>query len=77
MLVRPPASINLAEIVDAVCPQSENAACQRPAGAESSMAVTVQEVWDELRSQQRETLEGLTLGQLLQRTAESSPMFYI
>lgn len=73
-LQRAPDNISIAEIVDALCTSTPTTnACN----GSSPLSETVQEVWDELQSKQREILENLTLGDLLKRTVDSQPMFYI
>ena len=74
-LSRKPATISIAEVVDAVCPLTSS--CTQTAVG-SSLSHVLNDVWQELEQQQRELLEQLTLGDLLLRL-EASPatMFYI
>ncbi len=74
-LERPPSAISVGEIVDAVCPSNSAGAASEES---SPFCGVVSEVWDELRAQQRTTLQNRTLGDLLLRLQESSgSMFYI
>ncbi len=77
LLVRSPDSITVAEIIDAVCPASESLVGQRDGDEQSPLHQAVCRVWDDLRSQQRESLAQIALGTLLERAADHSPMFYI
>ena len=73
-LERRPDDICVREIVDAICPASTGFTVE---GA-SPLNAIVLDVWEELKSQQREILDRLTLGDLLSRLQESSnTMFYI
>lgn len=73
-LVKPPDQISIGEVVDAVCISASGASAAEEA---SPLSEVVQEVWDALRSQQRQFLEQLTLGELLQRSLAPNSMFYI
>lgn len=72
-LQRSPELIRVSEIVDAVCSPQSNAWCD----ASGPLSAVALEVWDDLQQQQRSLLEGLSLGDLLQRSNRSAPMFYI
>lgn len=70
-----PAKISIAEIVDAVCVLTSPCA---PAETNAPLSQIVSEVWEELKQQQRELLEKLTLADLLARLEKSpAAMFYI
>lgn len=75
-LAKRPADISIAEIVDSVCPWTGS--CPVVEDPSWGLSQVIQDVWNELGQQQRELLEGLTLGDLLLRR-ETSPatMFYI
>jgi Rrf2 family protein len=74
-IARSPASITIAEVVDAVC--SLTSSCTQSA-EDSSLSRLLNEVWDEAEQRQRELLERVTLGDLLARLENSSSaMFYI
>lgn len=72
-LERSPATISVADIVDAVCPFTP-----APLPSSSPLNVAAQEVWAELSVLEHQHLSGLKLDQLCQRigTAAES-MFYI
>ena len=73
-LVRSPEAISVAEIVDAVCPTSN---CGEFSEA-SRHARVVNEVWQELNQCQRDLMERVTLGHLVEQIVESpQAMFYI
>ncbi len=74
-LARQPDSITIAEIIDALC-SSTNQSPQ--VAAHSTHARVVLDVWGELDHLQREMLEKLTLGSLLNRLqSPAEAMFYI
>ena len=70
-----PSELTVAEVVDAVCPSSIAAS---PTNCDSPLAATVDALWEELASLQRQTLRNLTLSEMLHRsTARGAEMFYI
>ncbi len=74
VLEQPPSAVTVGEIVDAICPASNSPTNERA----SSLCNVVLEVWDEVKLQQREVLDRLTLADLLARAHENSnAMFYI
>ncbi|MCA9133787.1 MAG: Rrf2 family transcriptional regulator [Planctomycetales bacterium] len=73
-LEQPPAAITLSEVVHAVCPPSSSLAVE---GA-SPLSAVVLDVWEELKEQQQQLLQRLTLADLLARLDTSANvMFYI
>jgi Rrf2 family protein len=77
LLERPPGSITLADVVDAICPSAQRDACADQGEATGKLSHVMHEVWQELQQQQRAVMESLTLSELLTRAAEPAPMFYI
>lgn len=78
LLESDPADVSIADILDVICPAS--AACSigaRSGEAASGLGEVVQDVWEQLRLKQREVLQAITLGELLKRETEVTPMFYI
>ena len=75
-LSRLPAQISIAEVVDAVCPWSQESGVVDD--AETPLASAVQSIWGELNQQQRDLLERVSLDELLSRVAITpATMFYI
>ncbi|MEM8734406.1 MAG: Rrf2 family transcriptional regulator [Planctomycetota bacterium] len=74
VLERAPSRITLADVVDVICP-SPGSEPEFRAG--DSLSDTLQSVWDELQSKQRQILEGLSLSDLLERHRKDDVMFYI
>ncbi len=73
-LERSPASISVADIVDAVCPSQSSGI----ADSQSSLCNTVREVWNELSELEHQHLTRWKLSDLRDRTnADSHAMFYI
>lgn len=73
-LQRAPATITLAEIVDAVCsPQSTSTT----GNGSSDLNRVMSKVWDEVIQQQRTQLEQRTLQALLDQAVAPEAMFYI
>lgn len=73
-LDRPPEQISVGDIVDAVFPTSDSL----PTEGSSCFNAVVNDVWHELRLQQRCVLQGLSLADLLARCRDTSgSMFYI
>ncbi len=73
-LDRAPSSITVGEVVDAVCPAASSYTDQQA----SPLSQVVNEVWEEVKTQQREVLDRLTISELLARSQDSSNcMFYI
>ena len=73
-LDRAPSCITLGEVVDAVCPAASSSTDTQA----SPLSQVVNEVWEEVKSQQREVLDRLTMSELLARSQDSSNcMFYI
>jgi Rrf2 family cysteine metabolism transcriptional repressor len=73
-LERPPSSISVADIIDAVCPPAATS------GAESTspLSQVARDVWAELSELENRHLSHLKLSQLSERAAESTQaMFYI
>ena len=78
LLERAPESISLADVVDVVCPITSGSATSTPGtDSENPLSVTLQQVWDQQRREQRLYLESISLSELLRRSADNSPMFYI
>ncbi|MEM7560753.1 MAG: hypothetical protein AAF394_16650 [Planctomycetota bacterium] len=74
MLETSPESISLADIFDSICPTSGGSSTEE----ESSVyAAAVHAVWEELRKQERKTLESVNLNELLERASSNTDMFYI
>lgn len=74
VLEQDPNSVTVGDIVDTICPVDTSL----PSKHASPLSSVVLEVWEEVRSQQREVLDRLTLADLLDRSRESSnTMFYI
>ena len=74
LLEKSPGMIAVSDVVGAVCP---GASAPVAFDDVSPLAPAVCEVWDSLRSKQREMLSSVTLSDLLQRSRLASPMFYI
>lgn len=73
-LDRAPNCITLGEVVDAVCPAASSSTDTQS----SPLSQVLNEVWEEVKSQQREVLDRLTMSELLARSQDSSNcMFYI
>jgi Rrf2 family protein len=73
-LEQSPSDISVGSIVDAVCPASQTLSVT----GNCPLDAVVRDVWEEVRSQQRELLERLTLSDLLARLPETcDTMFYI
>ena len=73
-LDRAPGCITVGEVVDAVCPASNSSTDQQA----SPLSQVVNDVWEEVKTQQREVLDRLTMSELLARSQDSSNcMFYI
>ena len=69
-----PCRITVGEVVDAVCPPSTT-----PSDAQASpLSQIVSEVWDELKTCQRDVLDRITMADLIARSHDTSNrMFYI
>ncbi|MCA9157053.1 MAG: Rrf2 family transcriptional regulator [Planctomycetales bacterium] len=73
-LDRAPCCVTVGEVVDAVCPTASSSTDTQA----SPLSQVVNEVWEELKTQQREVLDRLTISELLARSQDSSnSMFYI
>lgn len=69
-----PSCITVGEVVDAVCPSTNSFNDQQA----SPLSQVVNEVWDEVKTKQREVLDRITMADLLARCQDSSNrMFYI
>lgn len=71
MLAKPPTTINLAEIADAVDPSL----LPNSVGADGESGPAIREAWELIARNLRRELEAVTLDQLTQ--ASGGPMFYI
>lgn len=69
-----PCRITVGEVVDAVCPPSSTPS---DAGA-SPLSQIVSEVWDEVKTRQRDVLDRITMADLIARSHDATNrMFYI
>ena len=74
-LIRPPADISAAEVIDAVCPRNNN---PPPGDEHHGLSAGVHALWLELEEQQRDLLQQVSLLDLLDRCRQAdSEMFYI
>ncbi|MEM7474175.1 MAG: Rrf2 family transcriptional regulator [Planctomycetota bacterium] len=68
-----PNVISLSDIFDSICPSSS-----APISDEQSIfSEAVNGIWEELRQQERQMLQGIKLSDLLERVQNSTDMFYI
>lgn len=72
-----PSDVSIANIVDAICPESNSGGCYQVESGSEGFGALVQDVWDELRQKQQDLLASISLSDLLQRSTASTPMFYI